>query len=76
MKKILFIYNPKSGKGKTGRYAVDISSFFEDKGCEVDTYCTKAALDGQSAAYQNAGKYDLIVCAGTARMLWRVSGNL
>ena len=64
MKKILFIYNPKSGKGKISRYVGDISGYFENQGCQVDTYCTNAALDGQNAAYRGSGKYDLIVCSG------------
>ena len=64
MKKILFIYNPKSGKGKISRYVGDISAYFESQGCQVDTHCTCAALDGQNVACARAGDYDLLVCSG------------
>lgn len=64
MKKILFIYNPKSGKGKISKRSDEIRKLLEEGGNSVFEYPTKAALDAQSKVMNDAGSYDLVVCAG------------
>ena len=63
-KKLLFIYNPKSGKGSIRGKLVDIVDIFVKAGYEVTAYPTQGHLDGMRVAIEEGGKYDLIVCSG------------
>ena len=63
-KKILFLYNPNSGKGRIRKNLEAITDVFRGEGHLVDVYATKGPLDGQNKVYADAGNYDLVVCAG------------
>ena len=64
MKKLLFIYNPHSGKGKITSNLDKIKSIFEKFQYEATLYPTKAPLDGKEYVSKVANSYDLIVCSG------------
>lgn len=63
-KKVLFIYNPNSGKGQIGKHAQEISRIFMEAGCMLESYATKAPLDAANVTAQRAGDFDLVVCGG------------
>lgn len=65
MKKMLFIYNPKSGKAKIKNFLLDIIDVFANAGYFVTTYPTKFRGDAICAVRdRELGKYDIIVCSG------------
>lgn len=64
-KKILFIYNPKSGKAKIRNHLLDIIDVFSHAGYLVTTYPTKFQGDAINAVKERErGVYDFIVCSG------------
>ena len=64
MKNLLFIYNPRAGKGSIGNHLGDIVDIFTKKGYKVTIYPTQCQGDGEAAAAQWAKGFDRIVCAG------------
>ncbi len=64
MKKLLFIYNPKAGKGNIGTHLDAVVDSFTKAGFMVTIYPTQCRGDGEVTARQYAGDYDRIVCAG------------
>ena len=64
MKNLLFIYNPKAGKGSIGTHLGDIVEIFAASGYRVTIYPTKCQGDGEVIAKQWAVEFDRIVCAG------------
>ena len=64
MKNLLFIYNPRAGKGSIGTHLGDIVDTFTKKGFKVTIYPTQCPGDGEVIAKQWCGDYDRIVCAG------------
>lgn len=64
MKRILFVYNPNSGRGKIKRNAHKIAEMYRSEGYDVTPYATKAPLDAQNKVSSDAHNYDLVVCAG------------
>ena len=64
MKNLLFIYNPKAGKGSIGTHLGDIVEIFAESGYRVTIYPTKCQGDGEVVAKQWAGEFDRVVCAG------------
>ena len=64
MKNLLFIYNPKAGKGSIGSHLGDIVDVFAKAGYKITIYPTQCPGDGEATAKQWAGGYDRIVCAG------------
>jgi len=64
MKKLLFIYNPFSGKGLIKAHLAGIIDAFVKGGYEVTVYPTQAPRDGLRKAKEEAGNYDRIVCSG------------
>ncbi len=69
MKKLLFVYNPHSGKGEIGQSLSDIICTFTGSGYNVAVHPTSAALDGQNFIAECAGEYDMIVSSGGDGML-------
>ena len=69
MKKLLFVYNPFSGKGRLGRSLSDIIGTFGKAGYLVTVYSTKAAHDGENFIKEHANEYDLTVAGGGDGML-------
>lgn len=63
-KKILFIYNPKAGKGQIKNHLSDIIDVLVKGGNEVTVYPTQYEKDAVRAAAQKAKRYDCVVCSG------------
>lgn len=64
MKKMLFVYNPRSGKGLIRTHLSTIIETFSAAGYDVTVYPTKKSLDGCNTVSERAGEFDLIVCSG------------
>ncbi len=63
-KKLVFIFNPKAGKGKIKNSLLDIIDIFNKGGYEVTAHATQAPKDAYLTAKEFAGRTDLIVCSG------------
>ena len=63
-KKLLFVFNPKSGKGLIKNYLVDIVDTMVKADYEVTVYTTQAQGDAIHKVEKEAAKYDLVVCSG------------
>lgn len=63
-KKMLFIFNPRSGKGGIKNRLMDIVDIFVKGGYEVTTHPTQAYMDGLKAAKKRAGEYDIVAISG------------
>ncbi|MDE6905123.1 MAG: YegS/Rv2252/BmrU family lipid kinase [Lachnospiraceae bacterium] len=64
MKKLLFIFNPHSGKAQIKSKLLQIVDIMVKAGYEVTVYPTQERSDASRVAEENAGKYDLVVCSG------------
>lgn len=64
MKKMLFVYNPNSGKMQINTYLSEIIQIFSAADYEIVIYPTKARLDGYNKIKNSDGVYDIIVCSG------------
>lgn len=64
MKKLLFIYNPKSGTGKIKGKLSDVLDMCVKEGYEITIRPTQAHLDAMEYVTANAAKYDKIICSG------------
>ena len=62
--KLLFIFNPKSGKGLIKHHLVDIVDIMVKAGFEVTVYPTQKQGDATEKVVQDGAKYDRIVCSG------------
>lgn len=63
-KKLLFIFNPRSGKGQTRNKLYDIIDVFVKGGYEVIVHPTQGPRDAGKMACEMAEEVDMIVCAG------------
>lgn len=64
VKKLLFIFNPNSGKAQIKNKLMEIVQIFSQADYEVTVYPTKAPLDGYNYIVQNGAGYDVLVCSG------------
>lgn len=64
MKKLLFVFNPKSGKGKIKTSLADIIDIFTKGGYDVTAYPTQSKGDCSQKISEDAEKYDLVVVSG------------
>lgn len=64
MKKMLFIYNPHSGKGLIKENLSDILNIFCAHGYHVDVRVTQRQLDAKIYVEKYGFAYDRIVCSG------------
>ncbi len=64
MKTLLFIYNPRAGKGSIGNHIGVIVDIFTKGGYKVTIYPTQCQGDGEVIAAQWVNDFDRIVCAG------------
>lgn len=64
MKKLLFIYNPKSGKGKIKNHLFDIINIFAKASYEVTAHPTQSKNDCSMTVAGQAELYDLVVVSG------------
>lgn len=62
--KLLFVFNPKSGKGLIKNHLVDIIDVMVKAGFEVTVYPTQKQGDAIEKVIQDGAKYDRIVCSG------------
>ena len=63
-KKLLFVFNPFSGKAQIKNQLLDIVDTMVKAGYEVTIYPTQAKEDAMHKVEQEAGDYDLVVCSG------------
>ncbi|MGI6071511.1 MAG: diacylglycerol/lipid kinase family protein [Lachnospiraceae bacterium] len=64
IKRLLFIYNPKSGRGLITAYLPEILKIFDRAGYMITLYRTRYPGDGVAIVASEGTDYDLIVCAG------------
>lgn len=63
-KKLLFVYNPKSGKGLIKSNLSDILDTFIKSGFEVTIYPTQSKGDATNRVRESERHYDRIICSG------------
>lgn len=64
MKKMLFVYNPRSGKGLIRNHLSMIIETFSAGGYDVTVYPTKKEKDACDTVWSRAEEFDVIVCSG------------
>ncbi len=64
MKKLLFIYNARSGKTEVRKHLADIIDTFIKAGYYVDAYQTQKRADATEQVLKRGSEFDLIVCCG------------
>ena len=64
MKKLLFVFNPHSGKAQIKNKLLQIVQIFCEAEYELTIYPTRAVKDGYYYILDNGSKYDMIVCSG------------
>lgn len=62
--KLLFIFNPYSGKGQIKNHLVDIVDIMVKAGYDVTIYTTQARADATRKVIEEAQNFDRIVCCG------------
>ena len=62
--KMLFVFNPNSGKAQIKNQLMKIIQVFSKAGYEITVYPTKASLDGYQHILDSEGSYDVITCSG------------
>lgn len=63
-KKLLFVFNPRSGKGQIKNKLLDIVDMMVKEEYEVTIHPTQACRDAQQLVEEEAAAYDLVVCSG------------
>ena len=63
-KKMLFVFNPTSGKSLIKNKLVDILDVFTKAGYEIEVYVTQKSLDATEIIARKGNLYDLVVCSG------------
>lgn len=63
-KRLLFIFNPKAGKGQIRNNLLDIIDTFVKAGYEVNARPTQYAGEAVEIARDWSAEYDLVVCSG------------
>ena len=74
--KLLFIVNPKAGKGKIKPKLADVIDLFNKYGYDVTVYMTQSQGDAKRVAALRYNEFDLIVCSGGDGTLSEVVGGL
>lgn len=69
MKKLLFVYNPHSGKGEIGKWLSEILCRLTRGGYTVTVHPTSAPRDGEEYIARHGAEYDFVVCSGGDGML-------
>lgn len=64
MKKLLFIYNPHSGRGQIKIHLLDMIDVFVKNGYKVIAYPTQYSGDAKRAVVERDEDIDMIVCSG------------
>lgn len=63
-KKVLFIVNPKSGKGSIRSKLLDIVYIFVKAEFDLTLYISQSAGDARAKAKEVEGRYELVICSG------------
>lgn len=63
-KKLLFVYNAKSGKAKIRAKLADIIDTFIKAGYRVETYQTQCPQDASNKIANDGEEFDMLVCSG------------
>ncbi|MED9882732.1 MAG: YegS/Rv2252/BmrU family lipid kinase [Blautia sp.] len=63
-KRMLFVFNPKAGKGKIKAHLLDIIDIFNKNNYEVLIHSTQGPKDAYEKSKEYADQVDLIVCSG------------
>ena len=63
-KRLLFVFNPRSGKGQIRNRLVNIVDIFVKAGYEVVVHPTQFTTDAKRMVAKRAGEFDLVVCSG------------
>ena len=61
---MLFVFNPKAGKGKIKTHLLDIVDIFSSHDYEIIIRSTQAPRDAYEKAKEYANSVDMIVCSG------------
>jgi len=64
MKKLLFVFNPFSGKALIKNHLFEIVDTMVKAGYDVTIYPTQCANDAREKVEKEAAQYDLVVCSG------------
>ncbi len=64
MKKLLFVYNARSGKGQIKKHLSDVIDSFIKAGYRVEAYQTQCQKDAMYQVQKRGREFDLIVCCG------------
>lgn len=64
MKKMLFIYNPKAGRGRIRQELADILDIFASAGYEITIYPTRRNGDAEKVAAERESDFNIVVCSG------------
>lgn len=64
MKKLLFVFNPFSGKALIKNHLFEIVDTMVKGGYDVTIYPTQCAGDAREKVEKEAAEYDLVVCSG------------
>lgn len=64
MKKMLFIFNPRSGRERLRTKLLDILDLFVKADCEVTIHVTQSAGDAKHRVEEKGGGAELLVCSG------------
>ena len=63
-KKMLFIYNPRSGKATIKTKLMDIIDIFIKGGFQVEVHPTQGYLDAMKVTRERAGEFHMVACSG------------
>ena len=63
-KKVLFIVNPKSGKGSIRSKLLDIVDIFVKAEFDLTLYISQSDGDARAKAKEVEGRYELVICSG------------
>ena len=64
MKKLLFVFNPQSGKGQIRQHLMSIIDIFVKGGYEVTVHPTQAQNDAYEKIAARCDDFDTVVCSG------------
>ena len=64
MGRLLFIVNPRAGKGRIKSHFLDIVDIFIKGGWEVEVHTTQEPLDAMKTAKEKGSGADMVVCSG------------
>ena len=64
MKKLLFVFNPQSGKGLIRQHLMNICDIFVKGGYEITVHPTQARNDAYEKIVSRSEDFDAVVCSG------------